>query len=106
MSIHAEIALLALTVTYIVDASGFTQSWRNLVARMLHTREENLRPLPPFDCSTCAVWWACLIWTIVRGFTFLTLAECAAASLLAMPAGLLMNSVRDILATLIGKINL
>lgn len=105
MGIFAEMALLAVTVTYVVDASGFTKSWRGAVARMLHSSEERLRPLPPFDCSTCAVWWACIILALCRhAFGLDTLAAAAGLSLLAMPAGMLMNAIRDTLNTIIGKI--
>lgn len=107
MNVYSEIALLSVAVIYIVDASGFTQSWRSLLARFLHTKEESLRALPPFDCSTCAVWWAGVILALCRGqLTFGTIAMSAGCSLLAMPAGMLMGAVRDLLATLVGRIRL
>lgn len=104
MTHYIELVLLAVTVTYVVDASGFTQSWRGALARWIGTTEERLRPLPPFDCAKCAVWWSCLVLAIVQGLTWLTLAECAGLSLLATPAGELMNAVRDKLSEWIGKI--
>lgn len=104
MKAYVDILLLSLVVTYIVDASGFTQSWRDLLARCLGTTEQALRDLPPFDCSTCATWWAGLILTICQGtISFGTLAAVAAASLLATPAGQLMNNVRDWLSELASK---
>ena len=62
MTATLQLLLLAASVTYIVDVSGFTESWRALLARMLHIRPENLRPLPPFDCGKCATFWAVLLW--------------------------------------------
>ena len=107
MSIYTDIALLAATVTYIVDASGFTQSWRGWIARRLKTTEDKLRPLHPFDCSTCATWWATLALVIARGeLSFVTLAACALASMLAYPLGILLDNVRSILADLFSKIQL
>lgn len=102
--IYREIAFLALTVVYIVDVSGFTQSWRALVARIIGTTEGRLRPLPPFDCGTCAVWWACLVLVICRGeLSMATVAACSLASLLAQPAGQLMLLLREGMLALIGK---
>ena len=54
MTTALQLLLLAASVTYIVDVSGFTESWRALLARVLHIRPENLRALPPFDCGKCA----------------------------------------------------
>ena len=105
MTSYTDIALLSLVVVYIVDVSGFTESWRSLLARWAKIRPDQLRPLPPFDCSTCAVWWSGVILAACRhDMTFATLAFAALCSLLAMPAGILMNSVRDALSALAGKI--
>ena len=105
MSIYVNLFLVAVVVVYIVDLSGFTQSWRSGVARLIGVAQSRLRPLPPFDCSTCAVWWAGLVLAAVRhDLTFATLAFAALCSLLAMPAGILMNSVRDALSALAGMI--
>lgn len=60
-----DLLILATIVVYIVDVSGFTQSWRAGLARWL--RVQTLRPLPPFDCGQCAVFWSCLIYTIATG---------------------------------------
>jgi hypothetical protein len=107
MSIYTDIAVLAAIVTYIVDASGFTQSWRGWIARKLHTTEDRLRPLRPFDCSTCATWWSCLALVVIRGeLSMLTVGACALASMLAYPAGILLDNVRTLLADLFTKIQL
>lgn len=91
-----EITMLAAAVVYVVDVSGFTQAWRGLLARLLHTDEARLRPLPPFDCGTCATWWAVLAWCwITDGVTVGGLFAAAACSLLALPAGELMTFARE-----------
>lgn len=101
-NIYVEIALTAAAVTYIVDASGFTDSWRGLLQRLLKVRE--LRPLPPFDCSTCMAFWATLTLCAFRGsLTAATFAACCLASLLAMPAGIAMNAIRDLLSALASR---
>ena len=94
--------MAALVAVYIVDVSGFTESWRAALVRLLHV--QRLRPLPPFDCGTCMAFWTALVWSIVWGeFDLLHVAVAAACSLLALPAGQLMTLIREWLAVLIGR---
>lgn len=105
MTIYLQLAILAVIVVYCVDVSGFTYSWRSALARWLHTTEENLRPLPPFDCGKCATFWACLIWAAIHGqLTLLTALEACALSLLSIPIGGLLVFLREGLAAIIDKI--
>ena len=81
MSIYIQQLILAVVVIYVVDISGFTDSWRGALQRLLKVRE--LRPLKPFDCSLCMVWWVCLLYPIFAGeFDFVTLLFAAVLSLL------------------------
>ena len=54
MGIYIELLLLAAITTYIVDLSGFTQSWRSALARRLRAKE--LKPMKPLDCGQCMTW--------------------------------------------------
>lgn len=64
---YLEMTALALIAVYIVDISGFTQAWRSALAKWLGISPAAMRPLPPFDCSRCAVWWASLIHALASG---------------------------------------
>lgn len=89
MNIYIQQLILAAALTYCVDVSGFTESWRGLLARWL--RVEELRPLPPFDCGKCATFWGCILWAVIQGqFSLLTFASSAALSLLS-------KSLRDLM---------
>ena len=66
MTAALQLLLLAASVTYIVDVSGFTDAWRALLSRLLRIRPDNLRALPPFDCGKCATFWAVLVWGLLR----------------------------------------
>lgn len=104
MKLIVELIAIAFIVCFIVDASGFTKSWRSLVAHFLHTTEANLKPLKPFDCSTCMTWWTTLLYTIITGnISVLNIAVCASLSLLAFPIGQLCIFIREGLATLVGR---
>lgn len=103
MNIYIDLILVAVVTVYIVDISGFTESWRNALARMLKVKA--LRPLPPFDCGKCATWWSCLIYSICVGeFSLATVAFSAAMSLLSIPIGQFLLFIREGLNWLIGKL--
>ena len=102
MNIYAQLPIVALIVVYVVDVSGFTDSWRAALARALRVEPQALRPLKPFDCGLCMTWWACLIYPIfVGGFNLLTVAEAALLSNLSIPIGQLLVFLREALAKLI-----
>ena len=106
MSIYLQLPILAVVVVYCVDLSGFTQSWRGILARRLGFPDADaLRPLPPFDCGKCATWWACLIYAAAAGhLSLLTIAEAAALSLLSDTIGALLLFIHEALGWIIDKI--
>ena len=69
MNIYLELLLVSAVVVYVVDLSGFTQSWREGLASLLSGgRSNRLRwSGRPFSCSLCMTWWCCLAWAIIRG---------------------------------------
>lgn len=97
MKIYLDLLLLAALTIYVVDVSGFTQSWRSLIAGWLKVKE--LRPLSPFDCGQCMTWWVCAIYAVcAKCATLPVLTYCAALSLLSVPIGQLMHAIRELLA--------
>ena len=105
MTIYTQLLIVAAILVYGVDVSGFTHSWRSALARCLGTTEEALRPLPPFDCGKCAVWWTCLLYPAFTGdFSLLTIAAAAALSLLADTISLALLFIHEALGWLLDKI--
>lgn len=103
MKIYIDIFTLALVVIYIIDVSGFTESWRDGLAKALSIKQ--LRPLPPFDCSKCAVWWTGIIYALTqRELDIYTIAFSALLSLLSVPFGQLMLCIRENLNSLINRL--
>ena len=99
MNIYIQQLILAAALTYCVDVSGFTESWRGLLARWL--RVEELRPLPPFDCGKCATFWGCILWAVIQGqFSLLTFASAAALSLLSKSLRELMIFISEAISAL------
>lgn len=89
-----DLILVALVTIYIVDLSGFTDSWRAALAKALHVRE--LKPIKPFDCSLCMVWWVCLAFLLASAkLTIPMVAFSALLYFLSVPLGQLLIMVRE-----------
>lgn len=103
MNIYIDLLLVALVTIYIVDISGFTESWRGWCADILHISK--MKPLPPFDCGKCMTWWVCLIYPICTGDISLgTIAFAALLSHLSNPIGEVMIFIREWLCWVINKL--
>ena len=102
MKTYIDIILVAMVTIYIVDISGFTQSWRGLLAKAL--KVSALKPMPPFDCGKCMTWWVCIIYALAYGHLNLgTILASSLLSLLSVPIGEAMILVREWLTRLIDK---
>ena len=102
MSIYIELLLLAAITIYIVDLSGFTESWRAALTKALKAKD--LKPIRPFDCSLCMTWWVCIIYSLCTGsFSIPILAYIAALSFLSIPIGQLFIFIKEGMTFLIGK---
>lgn len=105
MKIYIDLLLVALITIYIVDISGFTDSWRTALARSLKISESAMRPLKPFDCGKCMTWWVCLIYPICTGDISLgTIAFSALLSHLSNPIGELMIFIREWMIQIIDRL--
>ena len=102
MNIYIELLLIAVITIYIVDLSGFTESWRSALTRLIKAKE--LRPIRPFDCSLCMTWWVCIIYAICSGLLSLpVLAYIAALSFLSIPIGQFCIFIREGVTFLLNK---
>lgn len=102
MTIYIELMLIAVITIYIVDLSGFTESWRSALTKRLQAR--NLKPIKPFDCGQCMTWWMCIIFSLCSGsFSLPILAYIAVLSFLSIPIGQIMIFIREGMTYLINK---
>lgn len=106
MNIYLQQLLLSAAVVYIVDVSGFTTSWRDLLARFLHLPGgDALRPLPPFDCGKCMTFWACLVWTAAHGeLSLLTFASSTGFALLSKSFSAVMIFISETIEAIFDKL--
>ena len=103
MGIYIDLLLVALVTIYIVDISGFTDSWRNALSRWL--KIEQMKSLPPFDCSLCMTWWVCLVYAFCMGRISLgTIAFSALLSHLSNPISSALIFIREWMTWLVNKL--
>lgn len=101
---YIDILLIALVTIFIVDVSGFTQSWRRGLAHLLKVKPESLRELKPFDCGLCMTFWVCNILALyLHTWSIPMLAFIALLSHLSFPIGQMMIFIREWLLSTIGK---
>ena len=95
--------MVAVITIYIVDLSGFTQSWRGLLARILNIKE--MRSIKPFDCGLCMTWWVCLIYALAIGqLNLYTIAWSALLSFLSIPIGQALIFLKEWMCWVINKL--
>jgi len=103
--IYIDLLLLAGIVVFIVDLSGFTQSWKTLLARWFHAKA--IGSVKPFDCSLCMVWWTSIIYCLItHNLCLITLAYSALLSFLALPIGGTLIMAREALTFIINKLTI
>ena len=83
---------IAVSVVYVVEVSGFTESWRAALAKLLKVER-------------CAVFWCCLVWSLCTvGLRLLPVAFCCLLSLLAVPFGRILIFIREGLTALVDRL--
>lgn len=97
-----NLLLLSALVIYIVDLSGFTESWKNFLWKHFKT---NTRSMKPFDCSQCMTWWVGLIYLAFSGhFTLPYIVVVAALGFLSYTIGQIFIFMREGLNFLVDKL--
>ena len=102
MKIYIDLLMVAVITIYIVDLSGFTETWLNILSNY---KGRKITGLKPFSCSLCMVWWVCLIYAaIVGNLTIPVVALIALLSLLSVPFGQLLMLIREAFLKMINKL--
>ena len=102
MKIYIDLLMVAVITIYIVDLSGFTETWLNILSNY---RGRKITGLKPFSCSLCMVWWVCLIYAVIVGnLTIPVVALIALLSLLSVPCGQFLILIRDAFLKVINKL--
>ena len=102
MNAIIDLILVALVTIYIVDLSGFTETWLSFLS---HYKGRKITELKPFSCSLCMVWWVCLIYAVIVGnLTIPFVALIALLSFFSIPCGQLLMLIREAILKVINKL--
>ena len=101
MNPWTDLLLLTLVVVWIVDVSGWTDTWLGWLSRWLG---RTVREVKPFSCSTCMTWWTGIIYLLSTGRFCITLvAYVAGLAFLAFPISEFLIFIRETLLKWISK---
>ena len=99
-----DILLIAVIIVCIVDISGFTESWKSGLKRLLTggRMSDPFYSLKPFDCSTCLIFWTSLLYLVMtQQFTFFMVAYVLLVSVMSVVIKDLIYFIRNLLISII-----
>lgn len=97
-----DLLFLTLIVVFIVDLSGWTDTWLDAFSRWLGHKVKEFKP---FTCSLCMTWWTGIVYLIVtRQFTLGLLAYIALLAYLSFPISQFLIFVKELLLKWINKL--
>ena len=107
MSLYLDLFLIAAVVVYIVDVSGWTDTWLGWLSRF--TKRYNypeVKSLRPFSCSKCMTWWVGLAYAWLQGeLSLLIVAYIALLALLSVTLEQVFIFIRETLTNAVAKFN-
>ena len=100
--IYLKLFELTVIVVIVVDISGFIDSIKSLIGKVLHINNVSLKPL---DCSFCMNFWASLIYLLITNQLSIT-AVMVTLLLSTMTPVIqdLIYLIRDLIGKIINKI--
>ena len=102
MKAIVELILVALITIYVVDLSGFTDTWLKFLSAY---KGRKITELKPFSCSLCMVWWVCLAYLVTTSQLTLSLvAFTALLSFLSIPMGQILVLLRELMLCIVNKL--
>ena len=102
MKAIVELILVALITIYVVDLSGFTDTWLKFLSAY---KGRKITELKPFSCSLCMVWWVCIAFLLMSAkLTLPLVAFSALLSFLSIPMGQILVLLREVMLYIINKL--
>ena len=102
MKTYIDMMMVALITIYVVDLSGFTDTWLKFLSAY---KGRKITELKPFSCSLCMVWWVCLTYLVTTSQLTLSLvAFTALLSFLSIPMGQILVMLREVMLHIINKL--
>ena len=99
MKCLVDILLLAAIIVFVVDLSGFTQTWKSWLGKWLGVQ---VGAVPPFDCSLCLTFWAGLIYLLATdNFTIPALAFLCMVAYCTTLIAEVLTALRELVSALV-----
>lgn len=99
MSTITEMICLTAIVVFVVDISGFTDTWKGWLGKWLGVKVGRVRP---FDCGLCSTFWTLTIWLLCTGqFSLAYWAIACVLAALTIPIGQAFTFIRIALQSLL-----
>lgn len=93
MKPYIDLLFLAVIVVFIVDISGFTDSWLDALSKWIGHRVTGVKP---FSCSLCMTWWSGIVYALAtRNFTLPVIAYVALMAFLSLPISEVLIFIRE-----------
>lgn len=99
---YIDLFEISIIVVIIVDISGFIDSIKTLIGKVLGINNVKLKP---FDCSFCVNWWVSLVYLLITNE--LTITAVMVTLLLSTLTPIIKDSIyliRDLIGKAINKI--
>lgn len=102
MKAIVELILVAMITIYVVDLSGFTDTWLKFLSAY---KGRKITELKPFSCSLCMVWWVCIAFLLMSAkLTLPLVAFSALLSFLSIPMGQILVLLREVILYIVNKL--
>ena len=99
---YIDLFEITIIVVIIVDISGFIDSIKNLIGKVLGINNVKLKPL---DCSFCVNWWLSLAYLLITNELSITAVMVTLLLSTMTPViGDLIYLIRDLIGKIINKI--
>ena len=98
---YIDLFEITVIVVIIVDISGFVDSIKSLIGRVLHINNVSLKPL---DCSFCMNFWVCVAYLLITNE--LTITAVMVTLLLSTMTPIVKDAIyliRDLIGKIISK---
>lgn len=103
MGIYLDMLFITIICVFIVDISGFTDTWKGWLGRWLGCKVGRVRP---FDCGLCSTFWTLTIWLLCTGqFSLAYWAFACVLAALSAQVGQVIGLLRYAVDTLLRLIN-
>lgn len=105
MSTITEMICLTVITVFVIDISGFTDTWKKWLADFIGKDVKQLKPLKPFTCSLCMTHHTLVIWLLCTGqFTLPYWAFACVLAALSSQIGQFINLIRYAVETAINRL--